>query len=316
LRSFKVLVVEDFEPFRQFVCSTLQSRTEFEVIGQASDGLEAIQKAEELEPDLILLDIGLPTLNGMEAAKRIRKLAPRAKILFLSQESSPEVVQEAIRLGALGYIQKTRAQTDLLPAIDAVLRGILFVSGGTFDSGTVADSPFRHEAQFYSDESVLLESLTRFVAAALKAGNPAIVLATKSHREILAQRLKTNGFDVDGALKQETYISLDAASALSTIMVQGVPDRERFFEALSDLIKSAAESAKTKHPRVAFYGECCGLLCTLGNMDAAISLEKVCNDLGKTQNIGILCAYPLPCCQEDTPAFNSICAEHTVVYSR
>jgi len=130
VQSIKVLVVEDFEPFRQFVCSTLQSRTEFEVIGQASDGLEAIQKAEELEPDLILLDIGLPTLNGMEAAKRIRKLAPHAKILFLSQESSPEVVQEAIHLGALGYVQKTSVQRELLPAMDAVVSGIQFVSSG------------------------------------------------------------------------------------------------------------------------------------------------------------------------------------------
>ena len=82
----------------------------------------------ELEPDLIVLDIGLPTLNGIEVAKRIRKLVPRAQILFVSQESSFEVVQEAIRLGALGYVEKTRAQMDLLPAVDAVVRGIQFVS--------------------------------------------------------------------------------------------------------------------------------------------------------------------------------------------
>lgn len=123
MRSFTVMVVEDFELFRRFVCSTLEPRTEFQVICQASDGLEAVQKAEELQPDLILLDIGLPTLNGIEAAKRIRKLAPHAKIVFLSQESSSDVVQEAIRLGALGYVEKSRTQSDLLPAIDAVVQG-------------------------------------------------------------------------------------------------------------------------------------------------------------------------------------------------
>ena len=103
----RVLVVEDYEPFRRFVCSTLGKRPELQVIGEASDGLEAVQKAEELQPDLILLDVGLPSLSGIEAARRIRKLSPKSKILFVSQESSADVVQEALRIGALGYVAKT-----------------------------------------------------------------------------------------------------------------------------------------------------------------------------------------------------------------
>jgi DNA-binding NarL/FixJ family response regulator len=129
VRSLNILVVDDFEPFRRFVCSILQQRAEFRVI-QASDGLEAIQKAEELEPDLILFDVGLPKLNGIEAARRVRQLTSSAKILFLSQESSRDVVQEALSLGALGYVQKLRVQSELQPAIEAVLAGKRFVSGG------------------------------------------------------------------------------------------------------------------------------------------------------------------------------------------
>src|SRR6185437_10015761 len=91
-----VLVVDDNELFRRFVCSMLGQKPELRVIGEAVDGLEAVQKAEELQPDLILLDIGLPTLNGIEVARRARKLAPDSKILFVSMESSPEVVQEAL----------------------------------------------------------------------------------------------------------------------------------------------------------------------------------------------------------------------------
>jgi DNA-binding NarL/FixJ family response regulator len=128
VRSFKILVVDDFEPFRRFVCSILE-RAEFRVI-QASDGLEAIQKAEELQPDLILFDVGLPKLNGIEAARRVRQLACSAKILFLSQESSRDVVQEALSIGALGYVQKLRAQSELEPAIAAALAGKRFVSSG------------------------------------------------------------------------------------------------------------------------------------------------------------------------------------------
>jgi DNA-binding NarL/FixJ family response regulator len=130
MSTFRVLVVEDYEPFRSFVCSTLAKRPELQIVGQASDGLEAAQKAHELQPDLILLDIGLPTLNGIDAARRIRKVAPKSKILFVSQESSPDVVEEALALGALGYVVKTRAGSELLAAVEAVRRGRQFVSAG------------------------------------------------------------------------------------------------------------------------------------------------------------------------------------------
>ena len=116
----RILVVEDFERFRQFVVSTLQRRAKFQVI-EASNGLEALQKAEEQRPDLVLLDIGLPGLNGIEVARRLRKLAVPTKIIFVSQESSPELVGEALSLGGLAYVLKQRAQSDLLPAIEAAL---------------------------------------------------------------------------------------------------------------------------------------------------------------------------------------------------
>ena len=93
-----------------------------------SDGLEAIYKAEELHPDLILLDVGLPTLNGIEAARQIRKLSPESEILFVSQESSADVVQEAFDLGAMGYVAKTDAGRELLAAVEAICHGRRFVS--------------------------------------------------------------------------------------------------------------------------------------------------------------------------------------------
>lgn len=106
--SIRVLVVEDFEPFRRSVCSILDKNLDLQIVGEASDGLEAISKAARLQPDLILLDVGLPSLNGIEAARRIRKLSPKSKIIFVTQESAYEVVQEAFNLGAWGYVVKTR----------------------------------------------------------------------------------------------------------------------------------------------------------------------------------------------------------------
>src|SRR4029077_15794046 len=126
----RVLVVEDFATFWQFIRATLAERPEVQVIGEVADGLEAVPKAEMLEADLVLPDIGLTTLNGMEAARQMRKLAPASKIIFVSQESSCEVVQEALKLGAWGYVVKTRAAIDLLAAVDAFLEGRQFVSAG------------------------------------------------------------------------------------------------------------------------------------------------------------------------------------------
>ena len=108
----------------------LETRPELQVIGRVSDGLEAVHKAEKLQPDLIVLDIGLPSLNGIEAARRIRKTSPECKILFVSQESSPDVVQEALSVGACAYVLKVRAGSDLLAAVEAVLENRQFVSGG------------------------------------------------------------------------------------------------------------------------------------------------------------------------------------------
>ena len=123
----RILLVEDFEPFRRFIRSQLQPRLDLEVIAEASDGLEAVHVAEQLQPDLILLDIGLPKLNGIEAARRIRKLCPESKIVFLSQESSADVIEEALNSGGTGYVVKTNAGSELLDAIDAIRTGGQFV---------------------------------------------------------------------------------------------------------------------------------------------------------------------------------------------
>jgi DNA-binding NarL/FixJ family response regulator len=126
--AMRILLVDDFEPWRRFACSTVQTEPELKVICEVSDGQAAIHKARELKPDLILLDIGLPKLNGIAAAREIRKSAPGSKILFLSQESSADVMREALTVGE-GFLVKADAYLELLPAIKAIiLDGRLFAS--------------------------------------------------------------------------------------------------------------------------------------------------------------------------------------------
>jgi len=124
------LIVDDSRAWRQAIRSMLHIHFDLVIIGECSDGLEAVQKSEELQPDLILLDVGLPNLNGLEAARQIRKVAPASRILFLSSYQWPEIVHEAMSVGALGFVLKVKASRELLPAIRTVLRDQLFIGTG------------------------------------------------------------------------------------------------------------------------------------------------------------------------------------------
>jgi DNA-binding NarL/FixJ family response regulator len=322
LSPIRILIADDHEGWRRQVRLLFQARPEWQVIAEASDGPEAVEKAEELKPDLIVLDIGLPKLNGIEAARQIRQLSPSSKIVFLSQNKDLDVVRAALCTAAQGYVYKADVRSDFLSAIQAVLQGKQFVSsslkGYEFTDTSGEKAPDCHEVLFYSDDRVLLDSVTRFIATALKAGNAAIVLATKPHRDSLLHRLKAEGVDTDGALQQGTYISLDAADTLSTIMVNDLPDPGRFFRGIGGFIEAAAKVAKSVQPQVVVFGEAVALLQAEGKADAAIRFEQLGNDIAKTHDVGILCAYPLSSFhgEEDEHIFQSICAEHSAVYSQ
>jgi DNA-binding NarL/FixJ family response regulator len=131
----RVLLVDDFARMREFVRSMLSKSPDLEVVGEATDGLEALHLAKKLQPDLILLDVALPSLNGLGVARRVRALSPDSKIVIASVQYSPELVQEAIRSGAVGYVRKADMATHLLPAIEAVLQGKRFVLGMLADRG-------------------------------------------------------------------------------------------------------------------------------------------------------------------------------------
>lgn len=314
----RILVADDFPPWRPFVCSILREAG-WQVVGQASDGLEAIQKAQKLQPDVILLDIELPKLNGIEAARQILKLATKSKILFLSVSDSVEIVTEALRTGASGYVVKYDAAGELAKAVEAVVQGKWFVSSrlrGVVALGSKNTETLGcHAVQFYSDDAVFGDRAAGFIGAALKSGNAAIVFATKLHRDSLSERLNAQSLNVDALIRQRAYIVLDAAETLSTFMVRGWPNAALFFQGFSKLIESASKAVEAEQPRVAVCGEAVALLCADGKTEAAIRLEQLGNELAKMFKIDILCAYPFSLhTQEDVHALKAICAEHTAVY--
>jgi DNA-binding NarL/FixJ family response regulator len=339
--TVRVLVVDDFEEFRRYVASTLREQPELQVIWEASDGLEAIQKAEELQPDLIVLDIGLPKLNGLAAAERILKLSPKSRILFLSVESSPDMVQAAFNVGASGYVVKMDAEHDLIAAVAGVLRGKKFV-GSRFAEYNFTDPsasptsnglnsheslvspaaivPLRkqkassHELLLCSDNESFLDGFTQFVGERLKAGGAVIVILTELHRDLLLSSLHLHGADVAAAIEEGRYIPLDAAETLAMVMVDGTPDPVRFSKIAGTLILGTARAANIEPYRVATCGECAPLL----GGEAAIHLEQLWNKAISKYGGDVLCGYPRRSLEDVTePAiFERICAEHSVVHSR
>ena len=336
MSSVRVLVVDDYEPFRRFICSALKRVPDVEIIGEASDGLSAVQKSEALQPDLIVLDLGLPGLNGIEAARRIRKLSPESKMLFVSQESSADVVQEVFGLGALGYVVKAHAGSELPAAVEAVRQGRQYIGSGVTGLPSIKDAqgaglehketmpslpPKKgeiartHEVRFYSDEECFLVGFSRFIEAALSAGNAVIVVATESRQTSLSKKLYDLGVNQAAAIEQGRYLPLDVAAALATFMVNDLPDPVRFHKVTADLIATAATAAKGKPPRVAACGECAPALWALGSADAAIQLEHLWDEIAKTYDVNVLCGYVLTDFQREQEhhILDRICAEHSAV---
>ena len=132
----RILLVEDFKPYRSHVIALLSKNPGLKVISEAGDGGEVVAQAQNLKPDIILMDIGLPTLNGLDAARQIRGLAPSARIIFLTQQTDVDFVREAFTVGAWGYVHKQDAACELLVAVANVSRGERFVSAGLGKEGS------------------------------------------------------------------------------------------------------------------------------------------------------------------------------------
>jgi DNA-binding NarL/FixJ family response regulator len=124
----RILVVDDHDIVRREFCTLLGAQAGFEVVSEAADGEEAVQSAKALQPDVILLDISLPNLDGFAAARLIKEVAPTAEILFVSQHDTLQMVREALRAGGRGYVSKLDAAEELVSAVRAVRQKKQFIS--------------------------------------------------------------------------------------------------------------------------------------------------------------------------------------------
>ena len=317
----RVLMVDDYEPWRKFILSSFQRWPEFQIVGEAFDEQEALPKWQKLQPDLVLMDIGLPGMNGIEVARKIRQDSPNARILFCSENRSSEIVETALRAGAGSYLLKSDAGSDLSSAVRSAIEGKPFVSRSLAGhvsiepshSGLVPDQG--HVVQFYDDDTALLGELAALFRGSLNNGCSVAAIMTSSHLGALERRLLAQGVCVSEAAQNGKLCMLDADQALSGFMDSDGPSRERFLLQFGNVLRKVQAAAVAKHSPVVVFGEMVAVLWEQKKYEAAIQLEQLWNELATTCSFYLCCAYPARAFRESLTdgTYAKICAQHSGV---
>lgn len=195
MSKIRVAIADDHAILREGIRALLASDDDIDVVGEASDGAEAVALAERARPDVLLMDIAMPGLGGLEAAATIRKTNPDVRILVLSQYDNPEYVRRFLRLGAAGYVLKRAAGTELLSAIRAVARGGLVIDPSVARSA-IAEGPGDQSASEDPYETLTdrEKQVLKLVAEGTTNKDVATALGVSvktamSHREHVMQKL-------------------------------------------------------------------------------------------------------------------------------
>ncbi|MGH9322907.1 MAG: response regulator [Vicinamibacteria bacterium] len=186
-----IVICDDHEIVRQGLRTLLQSRQDFEIVGEASNGREAVKMVESLSPDVVVMDITMPELNGLEAARQVAKTAPRTEVLVLTMHESEELIREMLEAGARGYVLKSDTARQLIPAIDTLRRHKPFFTPKA--SEVVLDGYLGEESRLRGEPRRRLTPREREIVQLLAEGKSNKEVASSLHISVkTAETHRTN----------------------------------------------------------------------------------------------------------------------------
>jgi DNA-binding NarL/FixJ family response regulator len=306
----EILIVDDHERFRRTLRSFVESQPEYRVCGEAGDGIDAIEKVRRLRPDIVLMDISMPRMNGLDAAQVIRNESPNCCVILVTQNSANIAREQARRVEAQGFVTKSDVSRDLLPTMGRVAMG----KSSRLDSKKTehraspeeADgiapnqeepwwgllgsaAPRDHIVQLYQDQQFLNRAVCRFAAAAIANGEGVILVPTVAHWDTFRPRLESEGIDVKAAEKRGQLTIVDADNLLPTFMRGGMPDSPVFLGLAANVITQAHGDGR--YPKVRWWGEMVNILWERGDCAASMNLEDLFDKLAHEQDIAIFCSF-------------------------
>ncbi|MGB8988834.1 MAG: response regulator [Candidatus Sulfotelmatobacter sp.] len=298
MSSIKVLIVDDRAQFRRMVRSLIDSQPKYRICGEAGDGIEAIEKVRQLHPHLVLMDINMPRMDGLEATRIIRRENPDCHVVIVTQNDAAVAREQARSVDANGFVTKFDLIRDLLPEMGRVVMGNNR-SGGEKKNVAVDGEPWRgllsgaaprdHIVQLYQDEQFLNRAVCRFAAAAIANGEGIILVPTIAHWDAFRPRLESEGVDVNAAEKRGQLTIVDADNLLPTFMRDGMPDSPVFMGLAANVVSQARGDGR--YPKVRWWGEMVNILWERGDVAASMNLEDLFDQLANEQDIAIFCSF-------------------------
>jgi len=287
---------------------------EFELVAAVTDGRQAVDAVSRLDPDVAVLDITMPELDGFRTAQALRKAGARAKVVFLTLHDADEYVEAALRSGANGYVLKSRMEADLPGALRHALAGRYFLPSLTALS-TLAGDAGRHTLHCRANDGSCHDGVVEMLLAAIARGELTVVIASGALREGIARGLEAAGCDLSAVRAKGTYVEFDAADASSQTMRNGLPDRGEVAKMVDSLERRRLARAPGGRNRVTIFGEMSGLLMQAGNFEAGIRMEQLWSELTHTLPYFTACSYPARLLgpERHSDVWAAVCAEHSAV---
>jgi len=299
-------VADDDAAIRNAVSRILAA--DFEVVATVSNGRQALDAVDTLDPDAVVLDVSMPGLNGFQTAEELQRTGSRTKIVFLTMHQDDELVAKAIRCGATGYVFKMLGSSNLTEALHDTLTGRLHLPSLAPLVMTNSDA---HAVQFRGSDHSWLDGVASVLSTALRRGDLVANILIGSNRDALAVRMHEKGWNVADLRAQGRYLNFEAEETATQVMGGLTPDIAAIAELVASLDRARVASDAS---HLTIVGEGVNVLCRRGNPEAALALERLWDELTRPLPILTICSYQKGFDHVWTSGFASaVCAHHSVI---